>query len=158
MIKGCDSIIAYVLDKEKKRKKMLDEIKFIWDIPKVFTDDLPCLSPKRQVELDHVPVSTPIARDHYHSAPIEMHELMSQLQIITRERFYLSNFFIVGASCYSLKRKMDRCEWVSTIVSPIRSQSRTHIILETNPQNLYKNQQIPYVLIAKKVEYYGSNN
>ncbi|GKD32522.1 reverse transcriptase domain-containing protein [Tanacetum coccineum] len=49
---------------------------------KVFPEDLPSLSPIRQVEfqINLIPGTTPVARAPYRLAPSEMHELSNQLQ------------------------------------------------------------------------------
>ncbi|GKE04062.1 putative reverse transcriptase domain-containing protein, partial [Tanacetum coccineum] len=53
-----------------------------YDVPEVFPEDLPGLSPSRQVEfkIDLVPGAAPVARASYRLAPFEMQELSAQLQ------------------------------------------------------------------------------
>ncbi|GJT40262.1 putative reverse transcriptase domain-containing protein [Tanacetum coccineum] len=57
------------------------------DFPKVFPDELPGLSPPRQVEfrIDLIPGAAPVARAPYRLAPSEMKELSKQLQELSEK-------------------------------------------------------------------------
>ncbi|GKD78035.1 hypothetical protein Tco_1340656, partial [Tanacetum coccineum] len=63
------------------------------DFSEVFPEDLPSISPARQVEfqIDLVPGATPIARAPYRLAPSEMKELAEQLQELSDKGFIRSN-------------------------------------------------------------------
>nr|GEU75901.1 putative reverse transcriptase domain-containing protein [Tanacetum cinerariifolium] len=68
--------------KEKSEEKRLEDVPIVKEFPKVFPEDLPGISPARQVEfqIDLVPGTAPVARAHYRLAPSEMKELAEQLQ------------------------------------------------------------------------------
>ncbi|GKB44732.1 hypothetical protein Tco_0889674 [Tanacetum coccineum] len=67
---------------KKSEEKRLENIPVVKDIPEVFPEDLPGLSPICQVEfqIDLMPGATPVARAPYRLAPSEMQELSDQLQ------------------------------------------------------------------------------
>ncbi|GKF75359.1 hypothetical protein Tco_0224803, partial [Tanacetum coccineum] len=62
--------------------KRLEDVLVVRDFPKVFPEDLPGISPARQVEfqIDLVPGAAPVARAPYRLAPSKMKELAEQLQ------------------------------------------------------------------------------
>nr|GEX36492.1 hypothetical protein [Tanacetum cinerariifolium] len=68
--------------KDKSEGKRLEDVLIVRDFPEVFPEDLPCISPARQVEfqIDLVPGVAPVARAPYRLAPSEMKELVEQLQ------------------------------------------------------------------------------
>ncbi|GJX45278.1 putative reverse transcriptase domain-containing protein [Tanacetum coccineum] len=74
--KGCELFLAQVTEKELKDKR-LEGVPIIRDFPEVFPDELPRLSPPRQVEfrIDLIPGDAPVAREPYRLAPSEMKEL-----------------------------------------------------------------------------------
>nr|GEZ68587.1 hypothetical protein [Tanacetum cinerariifolium] len=59
---------------DKSEEKRLEDVPIVWDFPEVFLEDLPGLSPTRQVEflIDLVPSASPIARSPYRT--LTMHE------------------------------------------------------------------------------------
>ncbi|GJR99132.1 reverse transcriptase domain-containing protein [Tanacetum coccineum] len=67
---------------KKSDEKRLKDIPVVKEFPKVFPEDLPGLSPVRQVEfqIDLILGATPVARAPYRLAPSEMQELSNQLQ------------------------------------------------------------------------------
>ncbi|GJY37771.1 hypothetical protein Tco_0424135 [Tanacetum coccineum] len=79
--KGGELFLAQVTEQEPKEKR-LEDVPVIRDFPKVFPDELPGLSPPRQVEfrIDLIPGVAPVARAPYCLAPSEMKELSKQLQ------------------------------------------------------------------------------
>ncbi|GJY82156.1 putative reverse transcriptase domain-containing protein [Tanacetum coccineum] len=92
MLKGCQIFLAHVTTKEtedKSKKKRLEDVPIIRDFPEVFPEDLPCLPPSRQVELqiDLVPGAAPVARAPYRLAPSEMKELSEQLKELSDKGF-----------------------------------------------------------------------
>ena len=61
------------------------------EFPYVFPEDLPGLPPERQVEF-HIyltPGAAPIERTPYRLAPMEMKEMMSQLQELLKKGYIL---------------------------------------------------------------------
>ncbi|GJX61778.1 putative reverse transcriptase domain-containing protein [Tanacetum coccineum] len=79
-IKG-ETLVIRVMEK-KSDEKRLEDIRVVREFPEVFPEDLPSLSPIRQVEfqIDLIPGTTPVARAPYRLAPSEMQELSNQLQ------------------------------------------------------------------------------
>ncbi|GJU76940.1 hypothetical protein Tco_1274010 [Tanacetum coccineum] len=50
--------------KDQTKEKRLEDVPIVWEFPEVFPEDLPGLSPARQVEfqIDLVPGAAPVAR------------------------------------------------------------------------------------------------
>ncbi|GKF65274.1 hypothetical protein Tco_0191791 [Tanacetum coccineum] len=67
---------------KKSDDKRLEDIPVVREFPKVFLEDLPGLSPVRQVEfqIDLIPGAAPVARAPYRLTPSVMQELSHQLQ------------------------------------------------------------------------------
>nr|GEV85386.1 putative reverse transcriptase domain-containing protein [Tanacetum cinerariifolium] len=92
-----DAVIMYgnkVVHVPYKNKTLVvvgvrEDVPVIQDFPEVFRDDLPGLSPPRQVEfrIDLVPGDAPVARVPYLLAPSEMKELVKQLQELSEKGF-----------------------------------------------------------------------
>ncbi|GKF18589.1 hypothetical protein Tco_0063507, partial [Tanacetum coccineum] len=63
-------------------RKRLEDIPVVREFLEVFPEYLPALPPIRQVEfqIDLIPGAAPVARAPYRLAPLEMQELLSQLQ------------------------------------------------------------------------------
>ncbi|GKC77895.1 hypothetical protein Tco_1128669 [Tanacetum coccineum] len=70
--------------KTEKKSKRLEDVPIVRDVPGVFPEDLPGLSPTRQVELqiDLVPDAALIAQSPYKLAPSKRQELSNQLQVL----------------------------------------------------------------------------
>ncbi|KAI3783483.1 hypothetical protein L1987_42567 [Smallanthus sonchifolius] len=68
--KGYATILALVTEQPSEEKK-IDDIHIVCDFPKVFPEDLPSLTPYRQVEfqIELTPGAAPIARAPYRLAP-----------------------------------------------------------------------------------------
>ncbi|GKE32341.1 hypothetical protein Tco_1451663, partial [Tanacetum coccineum] len=62
-----DEILIVQGDKDKSEEKRLEDVPTVRDFPEVFPEDLPGLSPTRQVEfqIDLVPGAAPVARAPY---------------------------------------------------------------------------------------------
>nr|GEV23993.1 hypothetical protein [Tanacetum cinerariifolium] len=79
--KGCDVFLAHITTKEAKDKskgKRLEDVSIVRDFP----EDLPGISPTRQVEfqIDLVPGAAPVAQAPYWLAPSEMKELANNFK------------------------------------------------------------------------------
>ena len=61
---------------------MVSNVLIVKELVDVFLGKLPRVPPKRQVEfwIDLMPNAAPTAKARYRLAPVEMHELLSQLQ------------------------------------------------------------------------------
>nr|GEU84105.1 hypothetical protein [Tanacetum cinerariifolium] len=79
--------------KEKSEEKPLEDVRIVKEFPKVFPEDLPGISPARQVEfqIDLVPGTALVARAPYPLAPSEMKELDEQLQELSDKGFIRAN-------------------------------------------------------------------
>ncbi|GKG15131.1 hypothetical protein Tco_0354731, partial [Tanacetum coccineum] len=69
-------------NKDESKEKRIEDVPTVQDFPEVFPEDLPRLTPIRQVEFQIylVPGAAPVARALYRLAPFEMEELSTQLQ------------------------------------------------------------------------------
>nr|XP_033515746.1 uncharacterized protein LOC117280170 [Nicotiana tomentosiformis] len=102
---GCDAYLAHIVDTQLGSTSIKD-IPTVCDFPAVFPDDLPGLSPEREIEfpIELVPRTTPISIAPYKMAPAELKELKAQLQELLEKRFYSSQYFALGRS-YFVKKK-----------------------------------------------------
>ena len=64
--KGCEAYLAYVIETEKARPSV-SNIPTVSDFPDVFPEELPGLSPQREIEfaIDVVPGATPVSITSY---------------------------------------------------------------------------------------------
>ncbi|GJR65685.1 putative reverse transcriptase domain-containing protein [Tanacetum coccineum] len=79
LLNGCHVFLAHVTAKkveDKSEEKRLENVPIVRDFPEVFPEDLPGISPTRQVEfqIDLVPGAALVARAPYRLAPSEMKE------------------------------------------------------------------------------------
>ena len=79
--KGCEAYLAYVVDTEKAKPSSSD-IPIVCDYSNVLLEELPGLSPRREIEfaIDIVPGATPASITPYKMAPVELKELKVQFQ------------------------------------------------------------------------------
>nr|GEU39463.1 putative reverse transcriptase domain-containing protein [Tanacetum cinerariifolium] len=108
--KGCDVFLAHITTKEAKDKlegKRLEDVPIVRSFLEVFPEDLPDISPARQVEfqIDLVPGATPVARAPYRLAPSKMKELAEQLQELSEKGFIRPNSSPWGAPVLFVKKK-----------------------------------------------------
>ncbi|GJW79645.1 putative reverse transcriptase domain-containing protein [Tanacetum coccineum] len=105
-----DVIIAQVTSKkaeDKSEEKRLEDVPIIWEFLEVFPDDLPGLSPARQVEfqINLVPGVAPVALTPYRLAPAKMKELSTQLQELSDKGFIRPSSSPWGAPVLFVKKK-----------------------------------------------------
>ncbi|GKA49129.1 putative reverse transcriptase domain-containing protein [Tanacetum coccineum] len=110
LLKGHHVLLAHVTIKEiedKSGEKRLEDVPIVRDFPEVFPEDLPGLSPTRQVEfqIDLVPGAAPVARTPYRLASSEMKELSEQLQELSKKGFIRPSSSPWGASVLFVKNK-----------------------------------------------------
>ncbi|GJR58060.1 putative reverse transcriptase domain-containing protein [Tanacetum coccineum] len=108
--KGCQVYLAQVTSKkaeDKSEERRLEDVPIVREFPEVFPEDLPGLSPARQVEfqIDLVPGAAPVARAPYRLAPAEMQELSTQLQELFDRGFIRPSSSPWGASVLFVKKK-----------------------------------------------------
>ncbi|GJW57244.1 putative reverse transcriptase domain-containing protein [Tanacetum coccineum] len=111
--KGCDIFLAHITTKKAKDKskgKRLEDVPIVRDFLEVFPEDLPGISPARQVEfqIDLVPGAAPVARAPYRLAPSEMKELAEQLQELFDKGFIRPNSSPWEPQSCSSRRMTDR--------------------------------------------------
>ncbi|GKB96210.1 hypothetical protein Tco_0982347 [Tanacetum coccineum] len=104
--KGCELFLAQVTEQESNEKR-LEDVPVIRDFPKVFPDELPGLSPPRQVEfrIDLIPGAAIVTRAPYRLEPSEMKELSKQLQELLEKGFIRPSSSPRGASVLFVKKK-----------------------------------------------------
>nr|GEU75719.1 reverse transcriptase domain-containing protein [Tanacetum cinerariifolium] len=97
---------------DKSEEKRLEDVLIVRDFPKVFPEDFPGLPPTRQVEfqIDLVTGAAPVARSMYHSAPLEMKELSTQLQELSNKGLQDPISHLGELRFCSSRRKMDLFE------------------------------------------------
>ncbi|GJZ12009.1 hypothetical protein Tco_0546768 [Tanacetum coccineum] len=110
MLKGSPVFLAHVTTKEvedKSEKKRLEDVPIVQDFPEVFLEDLPGLTPTRQVEfqIDLIPGVAPVARAPYRLAPSEMKELSEQLKELSDKGFIRPSSSPWGAPILFVKKK-----------------------------------------------------
>ncbi|GKD42536.1 hypothetical protein Tco_1267181 [Tanacetum coccineum] len=108
--KGCQIFLAQVTKKKtegKSEEKRLEDVPTVRDFPEVFPEDLPRLSPTRQVEfqIDLVPGAAPVARAPYRLASSELQELSTQLQELSDKGFKRPSSSPWGAPVLFVKKK-----------------------------------------------------
>ncbi|GKF72524.1 hypothetical protein Tco_0208638, partial [Tanacetum coccineum] len=92
---------------QESKEKRLEDVPIIRDFPKVFPEELPGLTPPRQVEfrIDLIPGAAPVARAPYRLAPSEMKELSKQLQELLEKGFIRPSSSSWGAWILFVKKK-----------------------------------------------------
>ena len=86
--KGCEAFLALVLD-SKRGQVNLEDILVIKEFFDVFSEELPGLPTKREVDLsiEVLHGTTPLSRTPYRMAPTELKELKTQLQELLDKGF-----------------------------------------------------------------------
>ncbi|GJS35364.1 putative reverse transcriptase domain-containing protein [Tanacetum coccineum] len=104
-IKG-ETLIIRVIEKNSD-EKLLEDIPVVREFSEVFPEDLPGLSPVRQVgfQIDLIPGTTLVARAPYRLAPSEMQELSNQLQELSDRGFIRPSTSPWGAPVLFVKKK-----------------------------------------------------
>ncbi|GJY65204.1 putative reverse transcriptase domain-containing protein [Tanacetum coccineum] len=89
------------------KEKRLQDVRVICDFPEVFLDDLPRLSPPRQVEfrIELVPRAAPVKRVPYRLALSAMKELSDQLKELLEKGFICPSSSPWGAPILFVKKK-----------------------------------------------------
>nr|GEY51188.1 putative reverse transcriptase domain-containing protein [Tanacetum cinerariifolium] len=89
------------------KEKRVEDVLAIRDFPEVFPEDLPGLSPPRQVEfrIDLIPGATPVARAPYRLAPSKLKELSEQLKELSKKGFIRPSSSPWGAPGLFVKKK-----------------------------------------------------
>nr|GEU36726.1 putative reverse transcriptase domain-containing protein [Tanacetum cinerariifolium] len=92
---------------DNSKDKRLEDVPTTRDFPEVFLEDMPALSPTRQVEfqIDLVPGAAPVARSPYRLAPSDMQELSAQLKELSDKGFIRPSSSPWGAPVLFVKKK-----------------------------------------------------
>ncbi|GKE73219.1 putative reverse transcriptase domain-containing protein, partial [Tanacetum coccineum] len=93
-------------------EKRLEDVSVIQNFPEVFPEELPGLSPPKQVEfcIDLIPGVALLARAPYRLAPSEIKELSKQLQELSEKGFIGPSSSPWGASVLFVKKKDGSCK------------------------------------------------
>ncbi|KAI3742668.1 hypothetical protein L1987_60360 [Smallanthus sonchifolius] len=85
---GCEAYLVYMIDKCKEVKE-LDDVPMVREFSEVFPKDLHGIPPDREIEfrIYLLPDAQPVAKDPYRLAPVEMKELMTQLDELLEKGF-----------------------------------------------------------------------
>ncbi|KAI3742402.1 hypothetical protein L1987_60083 [Smallanthus sonchifolius] len=104
--RGCEVYLVYVIDKCKEVKE-LDDVPVVRKYPEVFPEDLPGIPPDREIKfrIDLVPDAQPAAKAPYQLAPVEMKELMVQLDELLEKGFIQPSISPWGAPVLFVKKK-----------------------------------------------------
>ncbi|GJU31425.1 reverse transcriptase domain-containing protein [Tanacetum coccineum] len=110
VVTGHHVFLAHVTTKEtedKSEEKRLEDVSIVKNFPEVFLEELPGLSPTRQVEfqIDLMPGAAPVARAPYRLALSEMKELSEQLQELSDKGFIRPSSSPWGAPVLFVKKK-----------------------------------------------------
>jgi len=78
--KGCEGFLCHVKRTEDVEPS-LEDIPVVREFPDVFSDEIGCMPPLREVEfcVDLIPGATPISKAAYRIARAELKELKTQL-------------------------------------------------------------------------------
>ncbi|KAI3797433.1 hypothetical protein L1987_32690 [Smallanthus sonchifolius] len=90
-----------------KEVKELDDVPVVREYPEVFPEDLPGIPPDREIEfrIDLVPDAQPVAKAPYRLAPVEMKELIAQLDELLEKGFIQPSISPWGAPVLFVKKK-----------------------------------------------------
>ncbi|GJT96442.1 hypothetical protein Tco_1091960 [Tanacetum coccineum] len=125
--RGCHLFLAHVMEK-KSRETRLEDMPIIHDFPEVFPEELPGLSPPRQVEflIDLVPGAAHVARAPYRLASSEMRELSIQLKELLEKGFIYPSSSQWGTPVLFVKKKDGPFRMCSSVYSKVDLQSGYH--------------------------------
>ena len=103
---GCEAYLAHVVD-TKKETPILDDIPVVREFPDVFPEELPGLSPDREIEfsIDLIPGVEQVSKAPYRMAPVEMKELAKQLQELLDKAVIRPSVSPWGAPVLFVKKK-----------------------------------------------------
>ena len=104
--KGCAAYLAYVIDTIKARPSVFD-IPTVSDFPDVFPEELPGLTPQREIDfaIDVVSGATPASITPYRVAQLDLKELKLQLQELLEKGFIQPSVSPWGAPVLFVKKK-----------------------------------------------------
>ncbi|KAI3776234.1 hypothetical protein L1987_46007 [Smallanthus sonchifolius] len=102
---GCETYLVYVINKCKEVNE-LDDVPVVREYPEVFPEDLPGIPPDREIEfrIDLVPDAQPVAKALYRLAPVEMKELLAQLDELLEKEFIQPSISPWGAPVLFVKK------------------------------------------------------
>ena len=92
-----------------EQKLKPEDVPIVQDFLDVFPKDLRGLPPNREIDfvIDLAPGTAPISKTLYMMAPVELKELMTQLQELLHKRFIRPSFSPWGAPILFVKKKDD---------------------------------------------------
>nr|GEU67886.1 putative reverse transcriptase domain-containing protein [Tanacetum cinerariifolium] len=140
--KGCQLFLARITmkeNKDKSKKKRLEDVPTVWDFLEFFSEDLPGLPPIRQVEfqIDLVPSAAPVARAPYRLAQSEMQELSTQLQELSDKGFLRPSSSPWGAPILFIKKKDGSIRmWIKCVLKDRLEGEKEKTTFQTLKQKL----------------------
>ena len=104
--KGCEAYLAYVIDTIKARPSVFD-IPTVSDFPNVFPEELPGLTPQREIDfsINVVSSATPASIAPYRVAQLDLKELKLQLQELLEKGFIRPSVSPWGAPMIFVTKK-----------------------------------------------------
>ncbi|KAJ8759015.1 hypothetical protein K2173_003253 [Erythroxylum novogranatense] len=106
MGQGCEAFLAHVVDADVHEGK-LEDFPVVREFPDVFPDELPGLSPVREIKfaIDLIPGIAPISIPPYRMAPAELRELKEQLEELLEKGYVRPSSSPWGAPVLFVKKK-----------------------------------------------------
>ncbi|GJZ83793.1 putative reverse transcriptase domain-containing protein [Tanacetum coccineum] len=122
-----ETLIILVMEKKSDEKRLKD-IPVVKEFPKVFPKDLHGLPLVCQVEfqIDLILGATPVAREPYRLALLEMHKLSNQLQELADQGFIRLSTLPWGAPFLFVKKKDESFRMCLSVYSKINLRSGYH--------------------------------
>jgi len=86
---------------------VIDKLQVVCEFPEVFPDEIPDVSPEREVEfsIDLVPGTKPVSMAPYHMSASELAELKKQLEDLLDKKFVRPSVSPWGAPVLLVKKK-----------------------------------------------------
>nr|KYP62962.1 Transposon Ty3-G Gag-Pol polyprotein [Cajanus cajan] len=90
-----------------ENEKLLNSIDVVRDFPEVFSDDVPGLPPKRELEfsIDLIPGVGPVSISPYRMAPVELSGLKKQVEKLLEKQMIRPSVSPWGAPVLLVKKK-----------------------------------------------------
>ncbi|XP_042444069.1 uncharacterized protein LOC122029195 [Zingiber officinale] len=104
---GCQGYLLSMVKADTDALPRLSDVPIVREFSDVFSDELPGLPPKRQVEftIEFVPGTAPVSKTPYRMAPKELEELKVQLQELLDRGFIRPSVSLWGAPVLFVKKK-----------------------------------------------------
>ncbi|XP_073022270.1 uncharacterized protein [Primulina eburnea] len=110
MKEGNEAFMAFINEVKENEEVKLEDIPIVREFPDVFPEELPALTPDREIEFEIklIPEAAPISKAPYRMAPAEMKELKEQLQELLDKKQVRPSSSPWGAPVLFVKKKDGR--------------------------------------------------